>query len=288
MPSHNERPRTTFPDTRSRSPRLPSFVFAVLVTQLVFAIFTCPAQAQWKRPLYSLAGTLSRKLVPREYPSNLPSSTPSSQPLPPIVRGRPPWASDEYGETTRALEAVQEANYFASQPESIDPPEPTQEANEEVDRALGVPGRFRPISQLTATVPRNSGEMPDDLAESHFAEHGSEAHTMGYSRYDMATEFNWEAVALCHRPLYFEEVNVERHGYRVKYLQPLISGAHFFSRVPAMPYLALSENHQECTYTLGHYRPGSCAPYVWYRPRFSLDGAAFQAGVITGLMYAIP
>jgi hypothetical protein len=101
-------------------------------------------------------------------------------------------------------------------------------------------------------------------------------------------EFQWEAPAFCHRALLFEEVNLERHGYKVPLVQPALSAAHFFSRVPAIPYLMVAEKYRTCTYTLGHYRPGSYAPYVWYYPRFSLDAAAFESAIIAGLIIAIP
>jgi hypothetical protein len=52
--------------------------------------------------------------------------------------------------------------------------------------------------------------------------------------------------------------------------------------------LLLSEKARVCNYTLGHYRPGSPAPYVWYYPSFSLNGAALEGALITGLIYALP
>ena len=66
----------------------------------------------------------------------------------------------------------------------------------------------------------------------------------------------------CHRPLYFEEINLERYGYGCGWcLQPGASAAHFFGTVPALPYLMTVDCPHECIYTLGHYRPGSCPPW---------------------------
>ena len=51
------------------------------------------------------------------------------------------------------------------------------------------------------------------------------------------TLFSWKASALCHKPLYFEEVALERYGHSLNPLsQPIFSGVHFFATVPLLPY----------------------------------------------------
>jgi hypothetical protein len=147
---------------------------------------------------------------------------------------------------------------------------------------------FKSIQQVAVNIEPSQGELPQNLAATRFARESTIPHAMGYSRYDVSTEVSWAAPSFCHRPLLFEEVNLERHGHRIPLIQPVLSAAHFFGRVPAVPYLAVSEKYRVCQYTLGHYRPGSPAPYVWYYPSFSLDGAALEAGLITGLIYALP
>lgn len=100
---------------------------------------------------------------------------------------------------------------------------------------------------------------------------------------------HWAPSCSVHRPLYFEEVNLERHGYtRSHCLQPVLSGAHFFAAVPALPYKMAAQCPRECVYTLGHYRPGSCVPWrpVW--PPCECKAAAAQAGVAVGLIFLIP
>jgi hypothetical protein len=71
-------------------------------------------------------------------------------------------------------------------------------------------------------------------------------------------------------------------------LQPILSGAHFFGKIPALPYLVTAEPPHDCVYTLGHYRPGSYAPYHLYHPPLSLRGVAVEAAVLTGLVLALP
>ncbi len=147
---------------------------------------------------------------------------------------------------------------------------------------------FRPIQQLSVDIAPGKGELPQNRAAIRFAKAGEQVHVTGFSRSEPETHFEWDAPALCHRPLFFEDVNLERHGYHVKYFQPLLSAAHFFSRVPALPYLTASQRSRVCNYTLGHYRPGSYAPYVWYYPQPSLTGTAIEGAVVTGLILAIP
>ncbi len=47
----------------------------------------------------------------------------------------------------------------------------------------------------------------------------------------------WKASGLCHKPLYFEEVQLERYGHEIgPILQPLVSTAHFFGNIAVLPY----------------------------------------------------
>ena len=98
----------------------------------------------------------------------------------------------------------------------------------------------------------------------------------------------WEAPAFCHRPLYFEDENLERHGRTCGIFQPAVSAGHFVGRAAVWPYLAGAFPPHECIYTLGRDRPGSCAPYRLYRPPVSLRGALYQGAAVAGLSYVVP
>ncbi|MCI0361917.1 MAG: hypothetical protein L0211_25830 [Planctomycetaceae bacterium] len=98
----------------------------------------------------------------------------------------------------------------------------------------------------------------------------------------------WEAPAFCHRPLYFEDENLERHGRSCGLFQPAASAVHFAGRTAVWPYLAGAFPPHECIYTLGRERPGSCASYRFYRPPVSACGAVYEAAAITGLSFVIP
>jgi hypothetical protein len=103
------------------------------------------------------------------------------------------------------------------------------------------------------------------------------------------TTYMWKASALCHKPLYFEDEQLERYGHsHAPCLQPFVSGAHFFTRLPVLPYCMGVEPPCECVYALGHYRPGNCAPYMCNPIPISPRGALIQAGAVTGAAAALP
>lgn len=104
-----------------------------------------------------------------------------------------------------------------------------------------------------------------------------------------STTYTWRASALCHKPLYFEQVHLERYGHSWgPYVDPVISAAHFFGSIPLLPYKMGLEPPHECIYTLGYYRPGNCAPYLLDPIPISARGALFQAGAVVGVGAIVP
>ena len=101
--------------------------------------------------------------------------------------------------------------------------------------------------------------------------------------------FAWHASGLCHKPLYFEGVQLERYGHTTgPYTQPFVSGAHFFLNIATLPYhMGINPPH-ECQYALGYYRPGNCAPWMLQPVPLSLRGALAEAGVVVGGVFLIP
>ncbi|HUG92398.1 MAG TPA: HEAT repeat domain-containing protein [Planctomycetaceae bacterium] len=151
-----------------------------------------------------------------------------------------------------------------------------------------------PITALSLSIaPPMVGESGEEakLPFDHFAacKHDLESGDpcVAHRRNWMMTAFHWEATAFCHRPLYFEEPNLERLGYSRGLCQPLVSAGHFFGTIPALPYLMHAQPYCKCVYTLGEFRPGSCAPYLCHCPPLSLHGAGVQAAVTTALFLAI-
>jgi hypothetical protein len=100
------------------------------------------------------------------------------------------------------------------------------------------------------------------------------------------TTFAWQATGQCHKPLYFEDVQLERYGHTWNpVVQPFMSAAHFFGSVPLLPYKMGLNPPNECMYALGYYRPGNCAPYMIEPLPLSVRAGAFQALGITGFVF---
>jgi hypothetical protein len=98
---------------------------------------------------------------------------------------------------------------------------------------------------------------------------------------------------LCHDPLYFEDIGLERYGEETCHLaQPFVSGAKFFAAVPMVPYkwavnvdAADHGEHFACDHH-GQLRPGAAEGA--YFPPFRAAPAAFTAGLVTGLFFMLP
>jgi len=102
------------------------------------------------------------------------------------------------------------------------------------------------------------------------------------------TMMTWKAAGNCHKPLYFEDWNLERYGHSHGPLDPVFSAAHFFVTLPVLPYKMGVELPWECVYPLGYYRPGSCAPWTVPAPPISCRGFAVEAATVTGLVFLLP
>lgn len=100
--------------------------------------------------------------------------------------------------------------------------------------------------------------------------------------------FTWKASALCHKPLVFENIQLERYGHtHGPFSQPFHSVGHFFGRLITWPYQTAIHPPNECQYALGFYRPGDCAPWLKDPIPLTLDGIGRQA-IVTGAFFAIP
>jgi hypothetical protein len=93
---------------------------------------------------------------------------------------------------------------------------------------------------------------------------------------------------LCFRPLYFEEIGLERYGASWGIVQPAISGAHFFGRVAAMPYKMFVRCPRSCVCSNGFSRVGDLPPPDYGDCCWSWSAAAFEAGIVAGIVIALP
>ena len=101
--------------------------------------------------------------------------------------------------------------------------------------------------------------------------------------------FTWTASGLCHKPLYFEEVQAERYGHTLGYFnQPFLSTAHFFCTTAVLPYKMGMRPPQECVYPLGRYRAGGYAPQYIPAVPISIRGGLLQAGGVLAAVFILP
>lgn len=180
--------------------------------------------------------------------------------------------------------------YFTAQAE----PRPTSDdLADPLTRLLGEqPDEYlRPIGALQADITFKPGPLPekyDRMAAEKFARAGEVVASFGSDRAWPPFTYAYVAPALCHRPLYFEEPNVERYGYQLGCVQSVVSGAHFFATVPFVPYKMVINHPHDCIYTLGQYRPGDYTPFQRTRFVWDTKAAVAQVGVVVGLVFLIP
>jgi hypothetical protein len=97
------------------------------------------------------------------------------------------------------------------------------------------------------------------------------------------TTFSWVAAATYHRPIYFDDDQLERYGHTFgPVTQSTVSAVKFFATVPLVPYYMGVYPPNECIYDLGLYRPGSCAPYYFDPFPLSVRGA-INEGLFLGI-----
>ena len=104
-----------------------------------------------------------------------------------------------------------------------------------------------------------------------------------------SSRFTWRASSTGHKPLYFDDPELERHGHTAgPVLQPLVSGAHFFVNLAMAPYKMGIHPPHECQYALGYERPGNASPWLVPPLPLSLRGALTAGGVYTGGVFVVP
>ena len=142
------------------------------------------------------------------------------------------------------------------------------------------PESFRPICALTNNISASEGDLPQECG-------------LGNRRFQprcwAAKTYCWTASGLCHKPLYFEDEQLERYGHSCgPLLQPLVSTGKFFLTLPILPYEMGLYPPNECIYTLGVYRPGDCSPYMFDAIPLSVRASVFEAGGLTGAIVGLP
>jgi hypothetical protein len=155
---------------------------------------------------------------------------------------------------------------------------------------------LKPIGQISTEIalpqtPETAGGgplTPPDLAPQRFhAQARFPREPSHFGLCDPGAEYG-PALNFCYRPLYFEEVNLERYGYDWGLLQPGISALRFYGNAAVLPYRLTTQRSSFCTYHQHAYRPGGPAPRECRRPELRVDAATVQAAAVVGLIFLIP
>ena len=97
-----------------------------------------------------------------------------------------------------------------------------------------------------------------------------------------------EPAYVCYRRLGFEDINSERYGWDLGFVQPFVSAGKFFCDVATPPYRWAKEpcRHYECS--AGYCLPGDAVPYLCYPVGISGLGAAAEAGAVLAILAIFP
>jgi hypothetical protein len=100
----------------------------------------------------------------------------------------------------------------------------------------------------------------------------------------------WVPPVFWHQPTYYEDMMLETHGHeRFPALQPMVSGARFYTGILFTPYLACLNGPLEDVASAGRYRPGSVGPALRQRAPYDPYALGTQAAAMgTGVMLINP
>jgi len=97
-----------------------------------------------------------------------------------------------------------------------------------------------------------------------------------------------EPLYLCYDRLYFEDINSERYGWDLGFIQPLVSAAVFYKDLAMLPYHIWSDPCRQYECNAGYCLPGDPVPYLIYPPGLSLTGTVAEALTVIGIVAILP
>ncbi len=147
---------------------------------------------------------------------------------------------------------VQGEEIATPEAEEISPFKPREDESD-IDRFS------RTVVDVPLDIRPTEGAMPHDAAATEF-ERLQAAADPRMSGDVPGIGCSYTPWTICFRPLYFEEQNVERYGYRVPVLQSAISGTAFLKNVAMLPYHMRVNPPRSCVCSNGFSRIGDCRP----------------------------
>ncbi len=97
-----------------------------------------------------------------------------------------------------------------------------------------------------------------------------------------------EPYYVCHRRLYFQDLNAERYGWDLGIVQPAVSLGLFWFDLAFLPYHYFTHPCQQTECSAGYCLPGDPVPYLIYPPEISLTGFVAEGATIAALFGLFP
>ena len=144
----------------------------------------------------------------------------------------------------------------------------------------------RRVADVPVDIRPTEGAMPGDPAAARFAEQAlADPRQTGEVPGIVCSYTPW---TICFRPLYFEDIALERYGHRVPIIQPALSGARFFASVAALPYKMRVHPPRSCVCSNGFSRCGDCPLPGYGQCVWRWDAALVEAAAVTGFVFILP
>ena len=204
------------------------------------------------------------------------------------------------GSPAESTEAEVSVRIVAQTGASLQQVPPAEEAEEVITPAPAPESRFkaqppeddfdrfgRQIADVPVDIRPSEGALPEDVGAEKFAADPTIDETFP-SDQPADIYCSYTPWTICYRPLYFEDIGLERYGKNVGCLQTGLSGARFFVSVAALPYKMTRRPPRSCECSNGFSRPGDCPLPGYGNRRFEWDAALVEAAVVTGFVYFIP
>ena len=149
---------------------------------------------------------------------------------------------------------------------------------------------LKPVTQITVSIAANISQgVPKNVATAAFENRVPNKNRDYNPRKWESSEMGPPDHDFYNQPLYFEDANLERCGYSLGRIQPVVSALYFFGTVPLLPYKMVVDDPDETVHSLGFCPPGRRYCYTRnYLPPWQWDAALVEAGVIAGGIYVIP
>ncbi len=207
----------------------------------------------------------------------------------PIEEQEPGSLSESSSEPNVPTQATrkQAAVHLAEFAEEVASPQPALDSVTKADDISDPDALTRSVAQVSLDIRPPQGELPTDLAAAAFAASAQSDEELARAG-RLETVVSWTPWTLCYRPLYLEEVALERYGNTVGCIQPGISAVHFFFGVGLLPYKMVVRPPRSCLCSNGFSRCGDVPPPGYVDNRIHLDAAAIEAALLAGIVLALP